>query len=245
MRIAYGGECIVARQLICALDTGDLNEALRITQRFAPYVGAFKVGHSLTLPHGLDVVSRLQDAGAKRIFLDLKFHDIPNSVALAVREAARRGVWMLTLHIAGGPAMMTAAAEEARGFGEGDAPLLIGVSVLTSLDQNMLTQHLGVDRTIEEHMVYLSRLAMDCDLDGVVCSPNEVAAIRKVLGHGCIITPGIRMPDQDVHDQVRTGTPQQALADGADYLVVGRVLTSTDDPEAVLQRMGFLATNAH
>src|SRR5690606_25305157 len=103
-------------------------------RRLAPRISRFKVGHALTLPHGLDVIAQLQDAGASKVFLDLKFHDIPNSVALAVREAARHRVWMMTLHIAGGPAMMTAAVEEARSFGEEQAPNLVGVSVLTSLD---------------------------------------------------------------------------------------------------------------
>src|SRR5476649_2509411 len=120
----------INKKVICALDTPDLDEAIRITTRLAPHVGAFKVGHALTLPHGLDVVDRLKDAGANRIFLDLKFHDIPNSVALAVSEAAKRGVWMMTLHISVGPAMMTAAVEEARSTGEDMRPLLVGVSVL-------------------------------------------------------------------------------------------------------------------
>ncbi len=129
----------VNRKIICALDTGNLEEAISITRKLSPYVGAFKIGHALTLPHGLEVVQRLHDEGAERIFLDLKFHDIPNSVALAVREAAKAGVWMLTLHISGGPAMMTAAVEEAKYYGETAAPLLMGVAVLTSLDQHMLT----------------------------------------------------------------------------------------------------------
>lgn len=232
----------MSRHVICALDTGDLAEALRITERLGPRVGAFKVGYSLVLQHGLDVLPRLQDAGAKRIFLDLKFHDIPNSVALGVREAAKRGVWMMTLHIAGGPAMMTAAVEEARTYAEEQSPLLIGVSVLTSLDQRFLTEDLAVGRTVEEHMVHLSRLAMESDLDGVVCSPEEVSAIRKAVGHGCIVTPGIRLSTSETHDQKRTGSPQQALSDGADYLVIGRVLTGSNEPEAVLQRMGLLAS---
>ena len=232
------------RQVICALDTGNLDEALTTAKKLAPYVGAFKIGHGLTLPHGLDVVDRLRDVGAHRIFLDLKFHDIPNSVALAVREASKRGVWMLTLHINGGPAMMEAAVEEARNFGE-EAPHLVGVSVLTSLDQNTLTKHLGVNRTIEDHMVALSRLATDYELDGVVCSPHEVAAIRAVIGHKCIITPGIRMPSGDTHDQQRTGTAMEALRDGADYLVIGRALSHTDDPEAALERLGFTRAGQH
>lgn len=228
------------RKVICALDTHDLDEAIRMTKRLSPYVGAFKIGHGLTLPHGLDVIDRLQDAGANRIFLDLKFHDIPNSVALAVGEAARRGVWMITLHIAGGPAMLAASVAEARAWTEGNGPLLVGVSVLTSLDQHVLTDHLGVNRTIEEHMVYLSELAMNVDLDGVVCSPHEVKAIRKAIGqHGVIVTPGIRLPNADLHDQKRTGEASQVLMDGANYLVIGRTLTQCEDPEKALESLGL------
>ena len=134
------------RKVICALDTGDLNGALTITSRLKDCVGAFKIGHALTLQYGLDVIPRLQDAGANRVFLDLKFHDIPNSVALAVREAAKRDVWMMTLHISGGPAMMEAAVYEARAHGD-TSPNLVGVSVLTSLDEHTLTDVIGVKRT--------------------------------------------------------------------------------------------------
>lgn len=228
------------RKIICALDTGDVEEAVAITKRLAPFVGAFKIGHALTLPHGLSVIDRIKEAGANRVFLDLKFHDIPNSVALAVREAAKYGVWMMTVHIAGGPAMMSAAAEEAQHSGLSQPPLLVGVSVLTSLDQHILTQHLGVQRNLTDHMVYLSRWAVDCGLDGVVCSALEVKAIRQELGHnGIIITPGIRVPQGPVHDQVRVGQAQQALADGASYLVVGRALTVTDDPDSAIRSLGF------
>jgi orotidine-5'-phosphate decarboxylase len=233
------GKKVVVRKVICALDTHDVDEAIRVVKRLSPYVGAFKVGHGLTLPYGLDVLDRLRDAGASRIFLDLKFHDIPNSVALAVGEAARRGVWMMTLHLSGGPAMLAASVAEARAWSEGTGPLLVGVSVLTSLDQHTLTDHLGVSRSIEEHMVYLSRLAMDMDLDGVVCSAHEIKAIRQAIGHGVIVTPGIRLPNGDLHDQKRTGEALQALADGADYLVIGRALTSSDNPEETLEKLGF------
>lgn len=229
----------MVRKVICALDTHDVDEAIRVVKRLSPHVGAFKVGHGLTLPYGLDVIDRLRDAGASRIFLDLKFHDIPNSVALAVGEAARRGVWMMTLHLSGGPAMLAASVAEARALSEGEGPLLVGVSVLTSLDQHVLTDHLGVGRTIEEHMVYLSRMGMDNELDGVVCSPHEIKAIRQAIGHGVIVTPGIRLPNGDVHDQKRTGEAHQALSDGADYLVIGRALTSSDNPEETLGKLGF------
>lgn len=231
------------RKVICALDTGNLEEARGIVRRLADKVGGFKIGHALTLPHGLDAVDRLQDAGASRVFLDLKFHDIPNSVALAVREAAKRNVWMMTIHIAGGPAMMTAAVEEARTAGF-DGTQLIGVSVLTSLDQHTLTDHLGVARSLEDHMVGLSKLAVDCGLDGVVCSADEIRPIREAIGHAVIVTPGIRLVSGERHDQQRVGTAQQALTDGADYLVIGRALTESPDIEATLHQFGFEAVGS-
>lgn len=227
------------RRILCALDTGNIEDALGVVRRLSPHVGGFKIGHALTLPYGLEVVSRLQDAGAKRIFLDLKFHDIPNSVALAVREAARRGVWMMTLHISGGPAMLTAAMEEARGSGAAVAPLLVGVSVLTSIDQHTLSEYFQINRSVEELMLGLSKIAMECDLDGVVCSPQEVRVLRRVVGHGIIVTPGIRVTGSEAHDQKRTGTAMQALEDGSDYLVVGRALTDSSDPVETLSKMGF------
>jgi len=225
------------RQIICALDTPDLDEALDVARRLSPHVGAFKIGHALTLAHGLDVVDRLRDAGAARIFLDLKFHDIPNSVAIAVAEAARRGVWMMTLHIAGGPAMLSAAVEETCRYSEDERPLLVGVSVLTSLDETTLAGTLGVSRSLEDQMVSLSKLAMQCELDGVVCSAHEIKVLRTAIGtRGVIVTPGIRFATGDHHDQKRVGDANTALADGADYLVIGRALTSAADPVPGLQR---------
>lgn len=227
-------------KVICALDTGNLSEALSTVERLAPHVGAFKIGHALTLPHGLGVIDELQRAGAKRIFLDLKLHDIPNSVALAVREAIKHGVWMMTLHVTGGPAMMTAAAEEARTVSDDIAPLLMGVCVLTSLDQHTLTEHVGVSRTIDDQMLNLSRLALDSGLDGVICPAPHIRAVRDAIGHeGVIVTPGIRLAHGDTHDQKQVGTAAQALADGADYLVIGRALVDSTDPEATLEQMGF------
>jgi len=231
----------LARKVICALDTSDLDEAQKIVQKLSNKIGAFKIGHSLTLSHGLDVIQKLQDKGASRIFLDLKFHDIPNTVALAVAEAAKRDVWMLTLHIAGGPAMMTAAAEEASAAGPEKAPLLMGVSVLTSLDEHMLREFLGVNRTLEEHMVSLSKTAIDFGLDGVISSPHEVKPIRSAIGHrGVIVTPGIRLPSGDQHDQKRVASATEALNNGADYLVIGRALIDSPDPDAVLEQLGLL-----
>lgn len=228
------------RRVICALDTANLDEALSAARQLAPHVGAIKIGHALTLQYGLEVIKMFQDVGIARIFLDLKFHDIPNSVALAVREAARYKVWMLTLHIAGGPAMMTAAVEEAQYYGEDEAPLLIGVSVLTSLDQHTITDHLGIGRTIDQHMVYLSKLAVDCGLDGVVSSPHEVRSIRTEIGHApVLVCPGIRPEGSAMHDQKRVGTARQALDDGADYLVVGRALAGSRDICQALASLGL------
>lgn len=231
------------RKVICALDTGDLAEALGAVKRLSPVVTNFKVGHGLTLPNGLEVIERLYEAGAQRIFLDLKFHDIPNSVAIAVREAAKHRVWMMTLHTSGGPAMMNAAVQEAACYDERERPILLGVSVLTSVDEHLLHDHLACSRSLTEHMLYLSKLAVDCGIDGVVCSPEEVASVRREIGHeGIIVTPGIRRPDQATDDQVRVGLATAALADGASYLVIGRGLMNTRDPEAALASYGLVGS---
>jgi len=232
------------RKIICAIDTGDIERAGSIVKRLAPYVGAFKIGHALTLPYGLDVIDRLKEVGAERIFLDLKFHDIPNSVALGVREAAKRGVWMTTLHLSGGPAMITAAVEEAKEYADDQAPLLVGVSVLTSLDERTLHNDLGVTRGLLDHMLALSKMGVDCGLDGVVCSVHEVAAMRKSVGHSVIVTPGIRPRNAETHDQQRVGDARAALNEGSDYLVIGRYLTDSHDPLGALAELGLLDETA-
>lgn len=220
-------------QIICALDTHDLNEATQLVKKLSHGVGAFKIGHALTLQHGLDVINQLQDAGAENIFLDLKFHDIPHSVGLAVREAAKRGAWMTTIHASGGPEMIKSAAAE-----KGDM-ILVGVSVLTSLEQTDITDFLGIQRTVAEHMAHLSKVGMSLGLDGVVCSPHEVKSLREALGaEAQIVTPGIRLAGADTQDQARTGTPAQAIADGASYLVIGRPLTQAEDVDKALAGIG-------
>lgn len=225
-----------AKKIICALDTSSIDEAQSLVRKLSSHVGAFKIGHALTLVHGLDAVQRLQDAGADRIFLDLKFHDIPNSVAIAVREAARRSVWMTTVHLSGGSAMLAAAMEEAR---SADQPTLImGVSVLTSIDERMLTTELGIGRSVAEQMLLLSHLADATDLDGVISSPHEVSPLRAALGPGRVIAvPGIRPAGTAHHDQKRVGSARQALDDGADYLVIGRALTGAEEPATVIEAL--------
>ncbi|MDX2064345.1 MAG: orotidine-5'-phosphate decarboxylase [Fimbriimonadaceae bacterium] len=226
--------------VICALDTRDLATAQATVKKLSPYVGAFKIGHALTLPHGLDVVDRLREAGANRIFLDLKFHDIPNVIGLAIREVARRGVWMTTLHSAGGPAMLQAAAYEARAYEEGSAPLLIGVSVLTSLDEATLRDDLGVARSLPDQVVALSEMAIRNELDGVVASVHETGVLRMALGKDpIIVTPGIRAPGAETDDQKRVADAQTAMDAGASYLVIGRALTAAADPIVALRELGL------
>jgi orotidine-5'-phosphate decarboxylase len=226
------------RNIIAALDTSDLKAALASIRRLSPYCDAFKIGHALTLAHGLDVLGQLNDAGAERIFLDLKFHDIPNSVAVAVREAARRGVWMLTVHSSGGSEMVKAAASEAKAGA--NPPIVLGVSVLTSLSEEELSAELAVQRTVAEQVVALSAMATQAGADGVVCSVHEAAAVRAAIGtEKKIVTPGIRAAGSASHDQARVADGKAALLAGADYLVIGRALTDAPDPEKALAELGL------
>ncbi len=218
-------------QIICALDTSDLAVATKTVQKLSPSIKHFKIGHSLTLAHSLSVIATLQDAGAEKIFLDLKFHDIPNTVAGAVAEAAKYGVWMTTLHTSGGADMMKAAADVQ------DRPLLLGVSVLTSLDEVSLAQ-VGVSRTVEDQMSRMSSMAIKCGIDGLISSPLEISLLRSELGvKPLIVTPGIRLPGGESHDQKRFATPQQAIADGASYLVIGRALSEAEDLDFVINQL--------
>lgn len=226
------------KKVICAVDTSDLSTALNLVKRIAPYAGAFKIGHALTLAHGLDVIDQFQDAGAEKVFLDLKFHDIPNSVAVAVREAARRKVWMTTVHLTGGSEMLKAAMQEAKSAPE--SPLIVGVAVLTSIDQTMMETELGVSGTIESQFNRLGNLAVDCGLSGMVCSPHEVKQLRELLQpEMVIVTPGIRPVGGSNDDQKRVSDAKTVIADGAEYLVIGRALTSHPDPEQALFELGI------
>ena len=226
--------------LIAAIDTPDLREAKETLRRLHGHVFAFKIGHALVLPHGLGVIDELRDIGADRIFLDMKFHDIPNSVALGVYEATKHGVWMMTVHASGGVAMMAAAVEAVRDASPDVPPCLVGVTVLTSVDETTLRDQLGVARSAKEHVLHLAKLAMAAEMDGLVCSGQEVEMLRRELGHEPIlVTPGIRASDDDAHDQKRTSSGGDALAAGANYLVVGRALTGAPDPERALAALGL------
>jgi orotidine-5'-phosphate decarboxylase len=214
-------EAVLARTIL-ALDTPNLGQACDWVQQYRDKVYAFKIGGALALGHGLPVVRTLREAGAERVFLDLKFHDIPHAVALAVRQAAEFGVWMLTLHIAGGSEMLRAARAAVEGFP--NPPLLMGVTVLTSLGAASLRE-VGIPRTPRAHAVRLAQLAKETGLSGVIASPQEARLLRKRLPSPfLIVTPGVRPAGFDADDQKRTATPEQALRWGADYLVMGRAI---------------------
>jgi len=222
-------------RLIVALDVDSLAEAERLADRLDGVVRRFKIGSQLFTGAGPAAVEAIQKRGVE-VFLDLKFHDIPNTVAGAAREAARLGVFMFNVHASGGLAMMRAAAD---GAGAAAAelsvrrPLAIAVTVLTSLDRAALHAELGVASSIEGHVLHLSELARAAGLDGTVASPVEIAAMRRSLGPGwVIVTPGVRPAGSAADDQSRVATPAAAARAGAHYLVVGRPITAAPDPAA-------------
>ncbi len=224
-------------RVIVALDFPDMMSAFGLAARLDPSVCAVKVGKELFTAAEAGLVRELVRRGF-RVFLDLKFHDIPNTVAQACAAAARLGVWMIDVHAAGGRAMLTAArdavAEVAAAEGR-TPPLLIAITVLTSLDADDLTA-IGVSGTPESQVLRLARLAQACGLDGVVCSAQEAAMLRAACGTDFkLVTPGIRLEGTAVHDQARVMTPAAAIAAGADYLVIGRAITGAVDPLQVLR----------
>jgi len=213
--------------------------------RLEGLVTRFKIGSQLFTAAGPGAVEAIQKRGAE-VFLDLKFHDIPNTVAGAAREATRMGVLIFNVHASGGRVMMAAAAEgaatAARELGV-RRPIVLAVTVLTSLDRAALGRELGVADSVEGHVLHLAALAAAAGLDGCVASPNEIGALRTSRGPGwVIVTPGVRPAGSAVGDQSRIATPGVAVSAGAHYLVVGRPITAAPDParaaEAVLREMG-------
>jgi orotidine-5'-phosphate decarboxylase len=222
--------------IIVALDFPDAAGALAVAQRLTPDACALKVGKELFTAAGPALVRELGGRGF-RVFLDLKFHDIPNTVAQACAAATRLGVWMLNVHASGGAAMLAAAREavDRAAAGSGRAkPHLIAVTVLTSLRAADLAAT-GVADAPEAQVLRLAKLAQANGLDGVVCASREAAPLRAACGpRFLLVTPGIRPAGADTHDQARTATPAEAIAAGADYLVIGRPITQAPDPQAAL-----------
>ena len=221
---------------LLALDTDTAEKALALAELLKDEVAGLKVGLELVNSAGFALFEQLRAvAGADvKIFYDCKFLDIPNTVAGASRAAARRGVWMFNVHASGGTAMMRAAVTGAKeGTQETGVarPLVIAVSVLTSMSAEVLRDELGVMRPLPEHVVNLARLAQDSGCDGLVASPLEVAAIRQACGQDfLLVIPGVRPAGAAVGDQKRMMTPGEAIRAGADYLVIGRPITAADDP---------------
>jgi orotidine-5'-phosphate decarboxylase len=220
---------------IClALDVDSRKHALTLVESLHDLTGMFKVGLQLFTAEGPSLVRDIIPAGGQ-VFLDLKFHDIPNTVKSAAREAARLGVSMMTIHTSGGRVMMQTVMEELQKLQI--KPLVVGVTVLTSLDDAALNE-LGVGAPMQDQVVKLAKLAESSGLDGIVCSPQEIQRIRGVVRPGFkIVTPGVRMPGQPADDQSRTATPREAIAAGADFIVVGRAVTNAPDPRAALQAL--------
>jgi len=221
--------------IIVALDYPDRASAEAMAAQLDPTLCRVKVGKELFTRAGPDLVRALVQRGFD-VFLDLKFHDIPNTTAAAVAAAAELGVWMVNVHASGGAKMMAAAREALVSFGN-DAPLLIAVTVLTSMDSEQL-HGIGLDVSPATQVLRLAKLAQNAGLDGVVCSAQETTLLRSELGRPfTLVTPGIRPVGADANDQSRIATPADALAAGSDYLVIGRPITRSDDPLCALHNI--------
>jgi orotidine-5'-phosphate decarboxylase len=227
----------VQNPIIVALDVPTADVALQLALQLAPAVGAFKIGSELFTASGPDIVRRIRDTGAA-VFLDLKFHDIPNTVAKAVASATRLDVQMLTIHTGGGLEMMRAAEKSAQqtALQSGrNAPLVLGVTVLTSMDGSALSE-IGVGTDVGRQVERLAVLAINAGLRGLVCSPLEIAGLRQTLpAHVQLVTPGIRTGADKADDQKRTLSAPEAIKAGANWLVIGRPIYAAENPRAAAE----------
>lgn len=225
--------------IIVALDVPSADLALSLARDLAPVVGAFKIGSELFTAAGPDIVRKIREAGGS-VFLDLKFHDIPNTVAKAVASAVRLDVQMLTIHTSGGKTMMKAAEESAQETARSlrrPAPLVLGVTVLTSMDGNELAE-IGFPANVGRQVEHLASLAVQAGLRGLVCSPLEIADLRQFVPHELqLVTPGIRAATDAVGDQKRTLTAPEAVAAGGNWLVIGRPIYAAKNPRAAAEQI--------
>jgi len=225
--------------IIAALDVSKPEAALNLVEQLTPLVCAFKVGKELFVSAGPDLVRRIRATGAS-VFLDLKFHDIPNTVARAVQAATQLDVQMLSVHTSGGREMMRAAEQAARETAHRlgrPPPLVLGVTVLTSLDSNQLAE-IGVSANVGHQVERLASLAVAAGLRGLVCSPLEIARLRQMIpADVLLVTPGIRPHDAKKDDQKRTLSPPEALAAGANWLVIGRPIYAAENPRAAAENI--------
>ena len=234
---------MTASPLIIALDFPDLKPCKKLLQELKDLVKIYKIGSELFTAHGWSAVDLVQKSGGQ-VFLDLKLHDIPTTVAKTARVIAARNVFMFNVHALGGFEMMRKAKKAVDETCKGNTkPILLAVTILTSLEEKILPKELGISRPLREEVLSLARLAKEAGLDGAISSPEETEFLRQGLGKDFIlVTPGIRLPPSDSHDQRRSLTPQEAIQKGADYLVIGRPITASSNPrEAASQILQSLA----
>jgi len=223
-------------KLILALDVDSIEKAKELVDELYDYIGVFKVGKELFTRVGFDIVHYIQEKGGK-VFLDLKYHDIPTTVKRASRAASELGVFMFNVHASGGEEMMHAAVDGVALSGRDDV-ITLAVTVLTSIDQNILTDEVGVDKELEEHVIHLATLAKHSGIKGVVASPKEIKLIRETCGLDfLIVTPGVRPTWASKGDQKRVMTPKEAIAAGANYIVVGRPITQAEHRVAAAKKI--------
>ncbi len=211
----------------------EYTSAVSIADKLDPNICRLKVGNQLFTSSGPKIVKTLHDKGFE-IFLDLKFHDIPNTVYESVRSAANLGVWMINVHASGGSKMLDASKKALEGFDK--PPLLVGVTILTSISEEILTE-IGFNN-LDKQVMRLTKLAQRSGLDGVVCAASDASKVKQTCGESFLtVTPGIRPRDADLNDQSRTSTPKEAIANGSDFLVIGRPITGSEDPTNALENI--------
>ncbi|MGQ9571331.1 MAG: orotidine-5'-phosphate decarboxylase [Thermodesulfovibrionales bacterium] len=237
----------VSEKIILALDVSEHNRAIELVEKFKDYVRIFKVGPELFISSGPKIIQDINNKG-KKVFLDLKFHDIPNTVSKSAVLATRLGVYMFNVHVSGGSEMLKKCRDSVVEIclkENLDRPKILGVTVLTSITKDILTNELGIPYSLRTHVKHLSIIALKAGLDGVIASPKEAAMIKNHCGKGfLVVTPGIRLSWTLPDDQKRTMTPKEAMKEGADYLVIGRGILQHADPLKAIELINLEALTA-